>query len=267
MKLEAYIVNSFTEELASGNPAGVVFYDDGELADELFLKLAVDMGKSETAFVRRARDGAYSIRWFSPRREMPLCGHATLAAAKVMFEMTGSSSVAFASAAGEVPVERRADGSVSMRFPLDEYDQAEADAAYDRFFPGIAFEECIIGRKTGKVVLLAPADADLAMVEPDFGTMRKSRGVFDRGIGISKPSRAYDFESRYFNPWAGVDEDPVTGSVHTVLAGYWGRRLGKRKMMALQASYRPGALDLELDGGSVRIAGKARIVFSGTVAV
>ena len=265
MKLEAYIVNSFTEELASGNPAGVVLYDDEEPADELFLKLAIDMGKSETAFVRATGGGAYSIRWFSPRREMPLCGHATLAAAAVVFGKTGASSVVFSTAAGAVPVERRPDGSISMRFPLDGYDRAGIDPAYHRFFPGLVIDECIIGRKTGKVALIAPGHVELAAIEPDFRTMRASRGVFDKGIGISKASGAYDFESRYFNPWAGVDEDPVTGSVHTVLAGYWGDRLGKRKLLAWQSSYRPGALDLELDGGSVRIAGQARIVFSGNI--
>jgi predicted PhzF superfamily epimerase YddE/YHI9 len=98
--------------------------------------------------------------------------------------------------------------------------------------------------------------------------MKESKGKSDHGIGITKPSKTHDFESRYFNPWYGVDEDPVTGSVHTVLPNYWGRQLDKKTMTAYQNSQRPGELILSLkDGGKVEIKGKTRIFIQGQIEV
>ncbi len=261
MRLETYLVNAFAEGLAEGNPAGVVIAE-GELAPGLMQAIAIDLGKSETAFVRPLGPGAYALRWFAPGGEVPLCGHATLAAATVIAETRGEPDLAFSYAGGELRVVV-ADGEAALDLPLDQYEETPPDPRYEAFFGPLRVEARIRGRSTGKVVLVVPEGEDLGRLRPDFAAMRREAGPFSRGLGVSRRSSEYDFETRYFNPWYGVDEDYVTGTVHTVLAGYWRDRLGKDRLRAFQRSPRPGVLDLELRGELVRVRGRARVVLRG----
>lgn len=262
MKLEAFIVNAFSTELAEGNPAGVVLYND-DLSDDILQKIAIDIGKSDTGFIRKEQDAVYSIRWFSPKKEMPLCGHATLAAAKVLFEQGADNEIAFISKNNRLIVKEHSDETMAMEFPLDEYSYIEHEGMYRGFFGDIEIVDCIFGKITKKVILRIDDQSNIESIKPDYGLMLKSKGVFTNGIGITKKSLTYDFESRYFNPWAGVNEDPITGSVHTVLAGYWGNMLGKSILIARQSSYRPGILKLEIREETVVISGNAKIIFAG----
>ena len=262
MSLDAFIVNAFSNKLAEGNPAGVVLYSD-EIVDDIMQKIAIDIGKSETAFVRKENDNTYSIRWFSPNKEMPICGHATLAAAKVLFNLGISNEIAFVSKNDKLVVKEHSDKTLAMKFPLDRYSIIETESIYRDFFGDIEICECIIGEITKKVVIRVDDKSDIKSIKPDYDLMTKSAGVFTSGIGITKKSSSIDFESRYFNPWAGVNEDPITGSVHTVLARYWGDILGKSTLIAKQSSYRPGILELNIEEDSLIISGEAKIVFSG----
>jgi len=265
MRVEAFIVNAFTDRLGCGNPAAVVLLDR-ELPAEAMQTIAFDMNKSETAFVARGEaDGAHAIRWFTPVKEVPLCGHATLAASKALHEMAPFETVTFRYAGGLLPIARAEGGAFEMDFPLDDYDVVEAEPAYRSFFPGVGIRECIHGRRTGKVVVRLDDAADLEGLRPDFAAMKGYRGLCSSGIGLTRRSSRYDCESRYFNPWYGVDEDPVTGSVHTLLARYWGRILGTERLRAYQASHRPGELWLRIAGERVKMAGKARIVMRGAM--
>lgn len=268
MKLEAYIVNAFADALAQGNQAGVVLHET-PLPEHLMQTLAFDVGKAETAFVHQTPEGFF-IRWFSPRKEMPLCGHATLAAAKVVCRKFGLHSLRFKYAQGEIPVEVGEDGCIGMSFPLDDYKETPLETAYMDFF-GLDVDdciECIQGASTHKVALIMKQDVDIKSLRPDFKKISDYAGLCTSGIAVSRQSATFDFETRYFNPWAGVDEDCVTGSVHTVLGNYWGKRLGKTALTACQCSQRPGVLKLALNGdGKVMISGKAKIVFSGTAAL
>ena len=277
-------------------------------------RIALDLGKSETAFITCADQEAPSedkdtrsflIRWFTPVREMPLCGHATLAASHVLFGREPWCNVlSFRHAAGTILAVQSEDGSIRMSFPLDPYDEVPIPAELPAFFGLSGAITCIKGHSTGKVVLIVDSAVRIRYVEPDFGSLRAYTKFCTNGIGISQEygsrttegedhapirnarTRADeeeegdnppknlpeslprpDFISRYFNPWAGVDEDPVTGSVHSVLAGYWGAKLGKSKLLALQDSQRPGFLSLELAGEQVFISGKARIVLMGQLAI
>lgn len=266
MRLSAFIVNAFAEDLACGNPAGVVFSEEA-LPDRTMRDLAADLGKSETAFLTpRGRD--YGIRWFSPLKEMPLCGHATLGAARVIFgrerDRTG---IEFSHAGGAISARGAGDGFIGLTSPLDGYERIEPDPEWLGLLGLDRAEDCVRGLSTGKVILAARADFDLADLRPDFRRMRARRGPWESGVAVTKPSAAFDFETRYFNPWAGVDEDPVTGSVHTVLAGYWRDRLGRSFLTGYQASRRPGTIRMGIDGDRVELAGKARVVFEGTVTV
>ena len=265
MKFETCIVDAFTDRFACGNPAGVVFLEgqNAQAGPELMQQLAFELGLSETAFVSETEEG-FSIRWFSPRREMPLCGHATLAAAHLLFERRpGLASLHFHSAAGRIEVERREEGRLGMSFPLDRYRRTPAESIYRDFFALDTIGDCIVGELTGKVVLILEDGADLRAIRPDFAAMRQASGVFTRGIGISARAADFDFETRYFNPWAGVDEDPVTGSVHTLLGRYWSERLGKTSLRALQNSQRPGVLELEVADPKIVISGMARVALRG----
>ncbi len=306
--VEVFLVNAFTEDLGCGNPAGVVLHD-GSLSDDLMQRIALDLGKSETAFITRSDQaapsedkgtGSFRIRWFTPVREMPLCGHATLAASHVLFGRDPlCNALSFRHAAGTILAVQSEDGSIRMSFPLDPYDEVTIPAELPAFFGLNGALACIKGHSTGKVVLIVDSAVRIRDIMPDFAGLRAYSRFCTNGIGISQAcgsgttegedhapirnarTRAAeeedgdnppeilprpDFISRYFNPWAGVDEDPVTGSVHTVLAGYWGAKLGKSMLLALQDSHRPGFLSLELASEQVFIGGKARIVLMGQLA-
>jgi PhzF family phenazine biosynthesis protein len=268
LNLEAHIVNAFAQDLACGNPAGVVVLAE-EIDDALMLALAADLGKSETAYVlRSAVSEDFGIRWFSPLREMPLCGHATLAAAKVLFE-TGLAhgGITFKHGAGTIAVTETSDGSMGMSFPLDAYRSEPLLPAYLDFFGLTAVRDCIVGERTRKLVLIVDESVNLRTIEPDFKSMKSFDGPCRHGIGISKAGSHSDFETRYFNPWAGVDEDPVTGSVHTLLASYWSEKLGKLELKAYQNSQRPGSIAISVSNPTVELRGKARIVFSGSIQI
>jgi PhzF family phenazine biosynthesis protein len=267
MILNAFIVNSLTDKFACGNPAGVVLYDN-ELSDAMMQTIAFEIDKSETAFVKRIdKEDVYSIRWFSPLKEVPICGHATLAASKVLYEKHLLHSITFIYRGGTIQVKNIENDGFMMDFPLDTYEKIDIDPIYQSFFPGVSFKECIFGTRTKKVILLLEEHIDLKAIKPDFTAMKNYNGLCSNGIGITKKSNVYDFESRYFNPWYGVDEDPVTGSVHTVLAGFWKDILGKEKLQAYQASQRPGELKLVINTDIVQIIGTAKVVMKGTIEV
>lgn len=267
MMVNAYIVNSFTDKFASGNPAGVVIYEN-DISDTIMQTIAYDINKSETAFVKRTdKKDVFSIRWFSRLKEVPICGHATLAASKVLYEKYSLDTITFIYKSGSIQVKHIEDDGFIMDFPLDTYEKIDIDPIYLTFFPGIHIKECIFGTRTKKVILLLEDKADIKAIRPDFTAMRNYKGLCSNGIGITKKSNVYDFESRYFNPWYGADEDPVTGSVHTVLARYWKDILGKDTMRAYQASQRPGELKLIVKNYIVQIIGTAKVVMKGTIEI
>lgn len=198
---------------------------------------------------------------------MTLCGHATLAASKVLFDTFNYRYITFKSFANQYNVEIKQDESISMKFPLDDYAPLEKQEIYNDFFENIEIEECFYGTKTKKVVLVIKENCNIKLIKPKYEYMFQNKGIYSNGIGITKKSTSADFETRYFNPWAGVNEDPVTGSVHTLLAKYWGDMLGKSHLIAKQVSYRPGIINLEIDSNFVHISGKAKIVFQGKLTI
>lgn len=148
MKHQLYIVNSFTEEMGKGNPAGVVFLETELPTNEMQL-IAYEINKSETAFVLQEGDG-YRIRWFSPIKEVSLCGHATLAASKVLFEKNNVDQINFCYVDGKISVKHEDDGFIAMCFPLDDYYEAVIDNEYFSFFNDLPIKQCIKGKKTKK---------------------------------------------------------------------------------------------------------------------
>lgn len=263
ISFETYIVNAFAENIAQGNQAGVVFIENG-ISKQVMQKIAFDIGKSETAFVRKEENN-YVIYWFSPLKEMPLCGHATLAAAKVITQKERMKDILFKHNNGMIAISVDETDCIGMYFPKDNYQEVGFNPIYKDFFHLQEKDciSCIQGIRTQKVAIILHPSTNLKHIKPNFSLMKEYTGFCNNGIGISQLSNQYDFETRYFNPWAGVDEDYVTGSIHTVLANYWGDVLGKKKLIGFQNSPRPGILELEITGNEVIIKGKAKIVLAG----
>ncbi|HEX8040050.1 MAG TPA: PhzF family phenazine biosynthesis isomerase [Chryseosolibacter sp.] len=264
--MKTFIVDSFTSEPFRGNPAGVCFpaSPPGEV---LMQQIAKELGLSETAFVQQTlRPDTFRIRYFSPRKEIPLCGHATLASAKVIFETTDETTLHFVTIENlDLLVTKEAD-EIVMEFPVYDTTPATAPAAMLEALGVSSVRNTAFSAKN-KIMLLEIEDADaLARLKPDFAALVHShQGI--NGVLVTAPSGtgAYDYHYRYFWPWAGTDEDPVTGGVQTFLAKYWSERLGKKVMRAFQSSARTGYMNIELRGETVLLKSQAIIVLEGNL--
>ena len=271
MIIPVFQVDAFTDEPFRGNPAAVCLVD--KFHDEVTMKrIAMEMNLSETAFVVPLKEpgeegrAAFSIRWFTPSVEVPLCGHATLAASWVIFNERAFSfpRITFESASGKLAAALGEDG-ITLDFPLNGTEPAEIpDGLLDAM--GIRSVEDARLSKSAEMLLLRVADeAAVRGLQPDFKAMLgiDRGGLCFQGVIVTSRSSDFDFLSRYFGPWEGIDEDPVTGSAHTVLAPYWSRITGRSRFRAFQASKRGGELTVAVTGDRVKITGRATTVLRG----
>jgi PhzF family phenazine biosynthesis protein len=230
------------------------------LPDDVLLAIANENNLSETAFVR-PEGAVYGLRWFTPTVEVDLCGHATLAAAHVLFThgWVEGSIVEFRAGIGPLTVRR--DGELlSMDFPSRPPHPVPVSDALVRAL-GAAPTEVLAARD---LLALFASEAEVAALQPDMAAI----AVLDTfAVIATAPGDACDFVSRFFAPGAGVPEDPVTGSAHCTLTPYWSRRLGKRRLAARQISRRGGELVCEDRGERVGIAGRAADYLRGTITV
>ncbi len=265
MSIPAYVVDAFTDVAFRGNPAAVVVLDrDDEVADSWMADVAAEMNLSETAFVVPRPEGGWHLRWFTPSIEVELCGHATLASAHVLFERgdapTGSMIEFHTRWSGRLDVIRLTDGRCEMDFPARVPHPAELDPAV------IA----ALGRRptetqthsNGYDLVVYETAAEVRELQPDHHALR---ACGTHGVIVTAPGDRSDvhFVSRYFAPGAGIDEDPVTGSAHCVLAPYWSNRLGQPELVGLQVSRRTGIVECELRADRVRLRGHATTVLTG----
>jgi len=265
LEIPFFRVNAFTDKPFSGNPAAVCVLKE-ELSPEAMLSIAAEMNLSETAFVLPPNeDGIRNLRWFTPKVEVPLCGHATLATSHVLLrEMEEASPLRFDTLSGILTVEEERDGWLRMDFPAD---PPEAAPAPDGLLKALG---CPPDSPTYRgvklwIVRLESENAVLA-VAPDMVALRKvALGDTQLGVSVTAPGKAgFDFVSRFFGPWVGVDEDPVTGMAHTVLGPYWMDELEATALRARQASARGGSLRVRGDGDRVQVSGRAVTVVQGT---
>jgi PhzF family phenazine biosynthesis protein len=266
--IRTFIVDSFTDTPFKGNPAGVCIIGS-QLRDETMLHIAQELNLSETAFISPLESGGYfSIRYFSPKMEIALCGHATLASAKVIFSTRELNEVHFINIQNLDLFAKELDGQIVMEFPVYETLPADAPAALLAALGVKAIQNSVYNEET-KILLLEIADAEeLAGLDPDFVALQRSHNSIN-GVLVTAPAHTdgYDFHSRYFWPWSGTNEDPVTGGTHTFLAKYWASRLGKTRMKSFQSSKRTGFMELELVADKLRIQSHAVIVFEGRLAI
>ena len=259
MKLDVYFVDAFTDKVFSGNPAAVIFSDIDD--ENLMQKIAFENNLSETAFVDTNKDTNH-IRWFSPIKEVDLCGHATLASAFIYFNYInkGEDKVSFMSASGELSV-RKIDDLYELDFPKDNIKKIDMmDEVEDSI--GVRPIETYIG----DINLFAILDNEetLKSLNPNFSKLINLDG---QGLIVSSQSNKYDFVSRYFCPKFGIDEDPVTGSAHTTLIPYWSDKLNSADMLAKQVSERGGVLHCKNQDTRVLIGGKAVLYMKGEIEV
>jgi PhzF family phenazine biosynthesis protein len=267
-RIRTFIVDSFTETPFKGNPAGVCLIET-QLDDERMLQIAQELNLSETAFLRPlASAGSFAIRFFSPKMEIPLCGHATLASAKVIFSLNNLNEVHFINIQNLDLSATELDGQIVMEFPVYETRPADAPPALLAALGVKAIKNSVYNEET-KILLLEIADADeVAGLDPDFAALQRSHNSIN-GVLVTAPSGrdGYDFHSRYFWPWSGTNEDPVTGGTHTFLAKYWASRLGKTRMKSFQSSKRTGFMEVELVADKLRIQAQGIIVFEGQLTI
>jgi PhzF family phenazine biosynthesis protein len=266
--MKTFIVDAFTNEAFKGNPAGVCLMED-ELKAEKMLLIAQELGFSETAFLIEIGASVYALRFFSPKMEIPLCGHATLAASSVIFEETQVQHIHFINIQNLDLFVRKFGNEIIMEFPVYTTIPQHVPAELLNALGVDEMKNSEYNAETRILLVEIPSTDVLRKLSPDFSALQKSH---DNINGVLVTARStdddFDFHSRYFWPWSGTDEDPVTGGTHTFLAPYWSKRLGKKIMRSFQSSKRSGFMEVEiLSNQRLLLKGQAVTVFAGELRV
>jgi len=257
VRIPLFQVDAFADRVFAGNPAAVCPLESW-LPDATMQSLAAENNLSETAFFV-GRDGEYAIRWFTPRTEVDLCGHATLASSHVIFRHLGFAGDAIRLSSPSGPLVVRRDGDLLV---LDFPARPPAPAADD---PALAEA---LGHKPREMwaardpMAVYAEEDEVRTLRPD---MTKLAALASFGVLVTAPGRDADFVSRYFAPAEGIPEDPVTGAAHCTLVPFWSKRLGKTRLLARQVSTRGGELFCSDRGTRVDIAGRAVTYLVGTI--
>jgi PhzF family phenazine biosynthesis protein len=259
MDIRFYQIDAFADRVFAGNPAGVCFLDTWP-DDRLLQSVASENNLSETAFLVQVGD-AYELRWFTPKVEVDLCGHATLASAFAIFETEKPEArrVDFRTKSGILSVERHEDLLV-MDFPARPPEPCEPPHDVARI---LGLPPCQVMRARDLLAVYEEED-EVQELAPDLARLA---ALDHLGVIVTAPGKKSDFVSRFFAPRVGVPEDPVTGSAHCTLIPYWSSRLGKKQLHALQLSERGGELFCFDKGERVAIGGRAVTYLSGTIRI
>ena len=251
--MKQYIVDAFTDKIFSGNPAAVCVLESFP-SEEIMQSIATENNLSETAFVVKENDH-YHIRWFTPKREIDFCGHATLAAAFVLFNYYAqdTDTLNFYGQIGEFTV-YKSNELIRMEFPAYKLEHIEITDTMIEALGTIP----LAAYKDRDILFILRDEDEVRDLQPDMELLSKLDGAC---IAVTAKGTEYDCVSRVFAPRFGIDEDPVTGSTHCMIAPYWSRRLDKTNITAFQASSRTGILYCECAGDMVIIFGKA-VLFS-----
>jgi PhzF family phenazine biosynthesis protein len=260
MELEIYQIDAFTDELFSGNPAAVVPLSNW-LSDEVLQNIATENNLAETAFYIMEGDH-FHIRWFTPTKEVLLCGHATLAAAFVV-DLKGEfkkSEISFNSQSGILKVEKEDDQFI-LDFPRADAVRIETPDWIKACFE---YEATSVFQCDKDIMLVYDNESIIEKIVPNLMLLKvvKARGVI---VSALSDEDDVDFVSRFFAPASGIDEDSVTGSSHTSLAPYWSSILNKDNLVAKQISKRGGVLHCEVLKNRVKIGGSGKLYLKGVI--
>ena len=258
MPLPISQVDAFTNKPFAGNPAGVCILPKAAGAGWM-LNVAREMNLAETAFLVKQRDG-YDLRWFTPAIEVDLCGHATLASAHVLWEdghLPKTAQARFHTKSGLLTADHNG-AWIELDFPATPAQPAAAPAG---LIESLGVSPAFVGKSPFDYLVELENESTVRGLAPNLAALAEveARGVIVTARGAAK----YDFVSRFFAPQSGVPEDPVTGSAHCALAPYWSAKLGKKELVAFQASPRGGELRLRVAGDRIKIGGQAVTVLRG----
>ncbi|MEM9984693.1 MAG: PhzF family phenazine biosynthesis protein [Bacteroidota bacterium] len=260
--MQIFQVDAFTQSIFGGNPAAVVPLNEW-LPDDLMQAIAAENNLAETAFFYP--DGEdYRLRWFTPNLEIDLCGHATLAAAHVLFEHLGApkNPLCFHTRSGLLTVTKQ-EAWLSMDFPARPPEECPHERPILSEALGLAQTPLYVGKSRDYLVELS-SEAQVRAVNPNMALVAKLDAI---GVIVTAPGEEVDFVSRFFAPQAGVPEDPVTGSAHSTLIPFWAEKLDKNTLLAQQVSARLGQLKCEYLGERVLISGQAVTYLEGEIQV
>lgn len=263
MSIKLFQVDAFTDEPFAGNPAAICILPSPKDASWM-QQVAQEMNLSETAFVCK-QDDSFSLRWFTPTTEVDLCGHATLACAHILWKtglLKANEPAQFHTLCGTLMAEQRG-GLIELSFPLLSEEPASAPP---ELITILGVTPKYVGKFGAKYLVEVDTEEAVRKLNPNFHLLRQ---LSERGVVVTSAASSpkYDFVSRYFAPWIGIDEDSVTGSVHFCLGPFWGKRFGKDRLRAFQASARGGVIHIRLEGGQVYLGGRAITVFEGELYV
>lgn len=259
MGVPIFQVDAFAERPFRGNPAAVCLLEKARNEDWM-QSVAAEMNLSETAFLLPEGNG-YSLRWFTPKKEVKLCGHATLAAAHILFEtriLPINQQAKFNTLSGLLTADYR-EGLIELNFPASPVTACEAPKG---LIEALGVKPVFVGMSDDDYLVEVESEEEVRCAAPEFGQLVQTscRGVIVTALSHSEE---YDFVSRFFAPAVGINEDPVTGSAHCRLVPYWQGKLNRGEFTAFQASERGGFLQLFADGRRVRIKGRAVTVLKG----
>ena len=267
-------VDAFADESFKGNPAAVCVIER-DLEDDLLQKIAAEMNLSETAFVKVQdlsnikKENIFPLRWFTPMVEVNLCGHATLATAAVLFNelQIESNEVFFDTLSGRLSAKKTEEG-ISLNFPKNEPQQIQAPEELLSALGVTKYVTAAYAEEVTDILIEVEDEVEVKYLRPDFVKMGNlTLNLEIRGVIVTaKGTNELDFISRFFAPWVGINEDPVTGSAHTILGPYWSKKLHKNTMKAKQVSSRGGDLKVRiLDDDRVEIIGRTKLVVKGKI--
>lgn len=258
MRLTLYQIDAFADKLFAGNPAAVIPLTTW-IRDGLMQQLAMENNLAETVFFVKKGDD-FEIRWFTPEKEINLCGHATLASAFVLYTQLGYNkpSITFHSQSGPLVVTREGD-RILMDFPS--WKPGRTDDYPSQLQEALGVKEIVGVYKSRDLLVELNTEDDVLKAEPDFTLLKK----LGHKVIITAPGKEVDFVSRFFAPTYGVDEDPVTGSAHSQLIPFWSEKLNKHAMVARQLSKRGGQLWVEQKGDRVQMGGQCVFYMKGEI--
>jgi PhzF family phenazine biosynthesis protein len=264
MRIPRFHVNAFTREPFRGNPAAVCPLENW-LDDQILRKVAAENNLSETAFFV-PESGHYELRWFTPRGEVKLCGHATLASAYVLLNLLQSrlDTVRFETRQSGTLTVRRDDDLLAMDLPA--LFPKDCEALPESLVPALGAGPRPSALLEVNQIYFAVYDNETAIrsIRPDFSRLELLHPFV---VAVTAPGETVDFVSRYFKPSYGMPEDPVTGSAHCALTAYWSERLGKSSLHARQLSERGGELWCEMAGDRVVLKGNAVLTLQGMLEI
>jgi PhzF family phenazine biosynthesis protein len=263
MKLPVFQIDAFTNEPFKGNPAAVCLLTE-EMPERWMQRIAMEMNLSETAFLLPENEG-YHLRWFTPIMEVDLCGHATLASAFVLNHkhlVKKNDLTHFYTRSGELTA-LITDDWITLNFPAFE---EKPFMKVEQLKKILGVDPIEVVKSGENVIVELKSSIEIRQLKPDFIQLAK---IPLSGLAVTARSDnpEFDFISRYFAPWVGINEDPVTGSAHACLGPFWEKRLKKKKMNAYQASARGGVVKVEIQENRVLISGQAVMIFEGELRI